>query len=66
MVFENLFRNAAAYAGKNPVVSVSVAEDKGGVTITVSDNGPGIEPSIRARLFEKGVSTSGGLVWGCI
>ena len=60
MVFENLFRNAAAYAGKNPIVSVSVTEDNGSVTIIVSDNGPGIDPSIRARLFEKGVSTGGG------
>jgi PAS domain S-box-containing protein len=59
MVFENLFRNAAVYAGEDSIVKVNISRKKGNIEIFVSDNGPGIDESIRDNLFQKGVSTRG-------
>ncbi|MHA1962504.1 MAG: sensor histidine kinase [Candidatus Thorarchaeota archaeon] len=59
-VFDNLFRNSAEYAGPEAEVTVVVSPIEDGVQIDVSDNGPGIPEEVRDRLFEKGVSTSGG------
>jgi signal transduction histidine kinase len=59
-VFDNLLRNAAKYAGPTALIEVHVSLDDGYIQVLVSDNGPGISESIRDRLFEKGVSTSGG------
>ena len=59
MVFDNIFRNAAKYAGPNPEVYVSLYRQNEHVIIEISDNGPGISESILPKLFEKGGSTSG-------
>lgn len=59
-VFENIFRNAAKHAGKNPTVQVRVVRDGNTIKILISDDGPGIPEEILGRIFQKGVSSSGG------
>ncbi len=56
MVFANLFRNCAMHAGKTPTVKVSTTMNDNQISILVIDNGPGVDPSIRDNLFEKGVA----------
>lgn len=60
MVFSNLLRNVHEYAGESAVVTIESCRIENGVEIIVEDNGPGVDPSIRPRLFEQGVSTTGG------
>jgi signal transduction histidine kinase len=55
--FSNLLRNAVEACGQSSVVpNVVVASEndleRGVSTITVDDNGPGIEPSARERVFQ--------------
>ncbi len=61
---ENIVKNAVdALAGRGGRILLSVSGDAERVHIRVSDNGPGIAPEVRGRIFEPGVSTkSGG--WG--
>ncbi len=59
VVLDNLFRNAAAYAGPNSIVHLTVRQDEKKVVIDVADDGPGIPPSIRSILFQRGASTTG-------
>ena len=55
-----LLENAAMHGGPD-AVSVRVTRDLDGhgVTVTVSDQGPGIAPELRERLFDWGVSRPG-------
>ena len=53
-----LLENAAVHGGPD-AVSVLVTSDLDGVTVTVSDQGPGIAPELRDRLFDWGVSRPG-------
>ena len=49
----NLVRNAVRYAGSAGGIQVSTQEnDEGQVSITVSDNGPGVPPEALPRLFD--------------
>ena len=55
--FSNLLRNAveacsAASVAPRVVIASEVDRDQGVSTITVDDNGPGIEPSARERVFQ--------------
>jgi len=59
-VFDNLLRNAGAHAGPTAIVQIHVSRVAGYAQIVVSDNGPGIPESVRDKLFQKGVSTTGG------
>lgn len=52
----NLLLNACEAVPENGRVEVTAAEDEGQITISVSDNGPGIADSIRHRLFHPFVS----------
>jgi signal transduction histidine kinase len=55
-------RNACeATAGANPRVSVQVTGEEDGVQVTVSDNGPGIDPEVMQNLFHFGMTTKGEL-----
>ncbi len=59
VVFDNLLRNAATYAGSNARVHMTMRSEPAHVLIDVCDDGPGIPPDIRPMLFQKGVSTTG-------
>ncbi len=63
MVLQNLIRNSVMHGTSRPEVTVTARlESNDVVYIDVEDNGPGVDPSIRDRLFARGVSTrsSGG------
>ena len=59
MVFDNIFRNAAQHAGENTTINVTIAQEKNEVRIDIIDNGPGIPTKLQAKLFQRGVSTTG-------
>ncbi len=51
-LFANLLQNAARYAGRNPNARIEVVEhSEDRVCLSVSDNGPGIPPEQRERVF---------------
>jgi PAS domain S-box-containing protein len=61
-VFLNLFRNAAqAMAGAaenaDPRIRVRISTEGGWVRVQVEDNGPGIPPEARSRIFEPFYTT---------
>lgn len=49
----NLLSNAIKYSPENETVIVSVDREKSGVTISVSDNGPGIDEEFQSQVFNK-------------
>jgi two-component system sensor histidine kinase QseC len=49
----NLLENAARYAPRNSGVRVELASRGGATTLSVSDEGPGIPPELRERVFES-------------
>jgi two-component system sensor histidine kinase/response regulator len=53
MVFENLVDNASKYSGEDTVIRVCVKVEKSMVTVAVSDEGVGIDPSDQGKLFAK-------------
>jgi signal transduction histidine kinase len=59
-VVVNLVQNAVHFAGEQGRVEVSLEREEHGVKLTVDDSGPGIDPSIRNRLFEPLVTTRPG------
>ena len=58
-VVANLLTNANAHT-RDGRVTVEARADGGFVAVTVSDTGSGIEPKLLPRVFERGVSSSGG------
>jgi signal transduction histidine kinase len=48
-----LVDNACRYAGDNGVVQITVSAQGNRVGLTVEDDGPGIAPEARARLFDR-------------
>jgi two-component system aerobic respiration control sensor histidine kinase ArcB len=55
MVWQNIFRNAAQYAGVEPKVMVDITlDDNDGFVINIRDNGPGIPVDKREYLFRRG------------
>lgn len=56
-VFVNLFLNAAQANPQGVEVEIRAANDASGITLTVSDNGPGIPAGILASIFEPDVTT---------
>ena len=57
-VFVNLFLNAAQIMQKPGRIDIEAQpSEAGGLTITVSDNGPGIPADILPRMFRSNVST---------
>ena len=57
--FENLVKNSLdALAGREGEIRISyVGRTEGRAVYRVSDTGPGVEPQVRKRLFEIGVTT---------
>ncbi|HKI94071.1 MAG TPA: HAMP domain-containing sensor histidine kinase [Gemmatimonadales bacterium] len=61
---EALIGNAIdALSGRDGTITVAVTADGTGATVRVRDDGPGVDPAIRARVFEPGVTTKRG-GWG--
>ena len=56
-VILNLIENALHAVGEKGVVQVSATRGSEGIKLFFDDSGPGIAPSIRARLFEPLVTT---------
>jgi signal transduction histidine kinase len=56
-VFANLFLNAAQMMQKPGRIDITAEQTEGALTITVSDNGPGIPEEILPRVFRPNVST---------
>ncbi|MFZ5446968.1 MAG: protoglobin domain-containing protein [Myxococcota bacterium] len=59
-VLVNLVLNAVHFSGAAGRVEVELQRTAGGVLMIVDDTGPGIDPSIRNRLFEPLVTTRPG------
>lgn len=53
MIFRNLIDNAVKYAGLEPRVEVEARLEGGWVTIRVRDNGRGIPPNLRRKVFRR-------------
>ena len=51
-VLRNLVSNAIKFTNKNGTINISAAEDSKNVTISVADNGIGIDPESLTRLFD--------------
>jgi two-component system sensor histidine kinase HydH len=56
-VFINLLQNAQQAAGPTGMVAVDAEATAAEVAVGVSDSGPGVDDSVRARLFEPLVTT---------
>lgn len=52
-VFVNLLANARVHTPEGTKVLVSVHAEADAVTVRVTDNGPGVDPSVAATLFER-------------
>ena len=52
-VVENLVVNGVKHAPAATPVVVSVADERGTVTVSVRDEGPGIPPELQEKIFEK-------------
>lgn len=53
LVFSNLFQNAVKYAGSNSNIQVSYFSNNGKFSISVSDNGNGVDPKEFKSIFNK-------------
>jgi PAS domain S-box-containing protein len=53
-VFFNLFDNAVRHGERVTEIAVSCQPDPDGLVIVVSDNGVGVPPDLKDRIFEKG------------
>jgi len=60
IVFDNLLRNSAEFSEEQVNVVIEVDQNDDDLQIVIRDDGPGIPGEIRPKLFEKGVSTTGG------
>lgn len=48
----NLMENATKYAAENSLIRISARSERGQIALCVEDEGPGIPPPERARVFE--------------
>jgi len=49
----NIVGNAVKHAGANAAVTLRARAEPGGVAIEIADDGPGVPPDLRDRVFEK-------------
>jgi signal transduction histidine kinase len=59
-VFYNLIDNALRYGEKVTRVTLSYRVSESGAVVSVEDNGVGIEPEVKAYIFEKGFGKNTG------
>jgi len=59
-VFDNLFRNVVEHAGPRSKIIINSKIENNRAIIEFSDNGPGVDKNVLKKLFQKGVSTTGG------
>jgi signal transduction histidine kinase len=59
-VVENLLSNAVKFSAKGATVRITTARHGGDVALAVADQGPGIAPAERPRLFERYSQAAGG------
>jgi len=52
-ILHNLIDNALKYGGEKPLIRIETIKNQNQVVILFSDNGPGIEPKYRKRVFYK-------------
>jgi signal transduction histidine kinase len=53
MIFRNLIDNAVKYAGPRPRVEVRLRMEHDWAVVRISDNGPGIPPAMRRKIFKR-------------
>jgi len=53
ILMRNLIDNAIRYSPPDSLVTIDIQEDGKQVTLSVSDNGPGIPEKLRKRVFER-------------
>ncbi len=53
LVFSNILQNALKYAGNNAEISCKITKIDNQVKIQIADNGPGILPNERKKIFKK-------------
>lgn len=59
LIFLNLLENASEAMGGTGTITITGQSDARGVTIRVTDTGPGIPAALRERIFELNVSGGG-------
>jgi len=59
-VFQNLFRNAVQHAGLTPTVDVVMSLDNDHFEISVQDDGLGVDPEMKSRIFRRSSTTEAG------
>ncbi|MDD4136314.1 MAG: PAS domain S-box protein, partial [Methanoregula sp.] len=59
--FYNLAENAVLHGGRVTTIRISAHESEDGVTIIVEDDGTGIPPSDKVKIFSKGYGKNTGL-----
>lgn len=52
-VLYNLIDNALKYSAENPVIGIELSSKPGQLTLQVKDNGIGIPPEYRSKVFDK-------------
>jgi two-component system, OmpR family, sensor kinase len=55
----NVMENAIRHTPKGTRIRATVGSDNGDVVLTVQDNGPGVAPELRDRIFERFVRGAG-------
>jgi len=52
-IIHNLLDNAVKYAGESPQIKVITKKEHNRIQLIFADNGPGIDPKYRKRIFQK-------------
>lgn len=59
-ILNQMIGNSVKYRSESPVFLIYTEREKGGVRLTIEDNGVGILPEELSRIFEKGFTGSNG------
>ncbi|MYM27985.1 two-component sensor histidine kinase [Duganella sp. CY15W] len=65
VMLNNLVDNALRYTQRGGRVDLLAGTDQGRAYLQVRDNGPGVAPEHRERLFDRFFRPDGNEVWGC-